>query len=119
MIAYEPVWAIKTGPADKRPAATPDVAGETHDFMKGLVGELYSEEILKKIRFLYGASVSAADDASAKNTRELLSQPSIDGFLVGTASVKMATFLPILELAESTLATGPVSYPSPAKTTPG
>ena len=71
VIAYEPVWAIGTGRT-----ATPDMAQEAHAFIKSLY----------PTRVLYGGSVKP------ENARVLLSQPDIDGALVGGASLDPLSF---------------------------
>lgn len=80
-IAYEPVWAIGTGLT-----ATPDQAQQVHGMIRGLVAELYNEDIAQKIRIQYGGS------AKPNNTAELMSQPDVDGLLVGGASLKVEDF---------------------------
>ena len=84
VIAYEPVWAIGTGKT-----ATPEQAEEVHQFIRGLLKELYSEEIADRVRILYGGSVKPS------NIEELMAQPDIDGVLVGGASLKVDSFLKI------------------------
>ena len=80
-IAYEPVWAIGTGRT-----ATPDQAQQVHGMIRGLVGELYNDEIALKMRIQYGGS------AKPDNASELMSQPDVDGLLVGGASLKVNDF---------------------------
>ena len=77
VIAYEPVWAIGTGKT-----ATPAQAQEVHEFLRAWIAVNVSPEVASTIRIQYGGSVTAA------NARELASQPDIDGFLVGGASLK-------------------------------
>lgn len=77
VIAYEPVWAIGTGKT-----ATPAQAQEVHANLRKWLRENVSAEVAQSTRILYGGSVTAA------NARELASQPDIDGFLVGGASLK-------------------------------
>ncbi|XP_040565815.1 triosephosphate isomerase [Lepeophtheirus salmonis] len=77
VLAYEPVWAIGTGKT-----ATPAQAQETHLALRKWLKENVSEEVSQKVRILYGGSVSAG------NCKELGTQPDIDGFLVGGASLK-------------------------------
>lgn len=77
VIAYEPVWAIGTGKT-----ATPAQAQEIHAKLRKWLSDNVSADVAKKVRILYGGSVTAA------NCRELGSQPDIDGFLVGGASLK-------------------------------
>jgi triosephosphate isomerase len=71
VIAYEPVWAIGTGKT-----ATPEIAQETHAFIKSL----------HDAPVLYGGSVKP------ENASVLLGQPDVDGALVGGASLEAATF---------------------------
>lgn len=86
VIAYEPVWAIGTGKT-----ATPDQAEDVHAFIRGLLGELFTPEIADQVRIQYGGSVKPG------NAKELLSQPNIDGALVGGASLKVDDFVAIIE----------------------
>ena len=84
VIAYEPVWAIGTGKV-----ATPEQAAEVHADLRSLLVERYNSGSAAKVRILYGGSVKAS------NAGELLSQPNIDGALVGGASLKADDFLGI------------------------
>jgi len=84
IIAYEPVWAIGTGLT-----ATPDQAQEAHQFIREHLKTSSGGEIADKTRILYGGSVTA------DNARELLSQPDIDGALVGGASLDPRSFAEI------------------------
>ena len=92
VIAYEPVWAIGTGLT-----ATPEQAEAVHQLIRNLLGELFTPEVAAQIRIQYGGSVKA------DNAAQLLSQPNIDGALVGGASLKAADFLAIIAAAEATL----------------
>ena len=80
-IAYEPVWAIGTGLT-----ATPEQAQEVHAMIRGLLAELYDEDIAQTLRIQYGGS------AKPGNTAELMAQPDVDGLLVGGASLKVEDF---------------------------
>lgn len=80
-VAYEPVWAIGTGLT-----ATPDQAQEVHAMIRGLLTEMYGEEVAQKLRIQYGGS------AKPGNTAELMAQPDVDGLLVGGASLKVDDF---------------------------
>jgi triosephosphate isomerase len=80
-IAYEPVWAIGTGLT-----ATPEQAQEVHAMIRGLLTDMYGEDIAQSLRIQYGGS------AKPDNTAELMSQPDVDGLLVGGASLKVEDF---------------------------
>ena len=84
VIAYEPVWAIGTGLT-----ATPQQAEEVHAGLRKLIAERYNDTLSQTTRILYGGSVKPS------NAAELLSQPNVDGALVGGASLKAADFLGI------------------------
>lgn len=77
VVAYEPVWAIGTGKT-----ATPAQAQEVHAALRKWLVENVSAAVSAALRIQYGGSVTAA------NCKELASQPDIDGFLVGGASLK-------------------------------
>jgi triosephosphate isomerase len=81
MIAYEPVWAIGTGRT-----ATPEMAVESHGFLRELVRKRFGESEAKAIRILYGGSVKP------DNIGGLMAQEEIDGALVGGASLKVDSF---------------------------
>lgn len=83
VIAYEPVWAIGTGKT-----ATPEQAQAVHAFIRAKLSAL-SSHVADNVQILYGGSMNAA------NAAELLSQPDIDGGLIGGASLKAADFLAI------------------------
>lgn len=89
-IAYEPVWAIGTGKT-----ALPDQANEVHAFIRNILADEYGKHYADTIPIQYGGSVKP------ENTQELLEQPEIDGLLVGGASVKLESFLKIIEAASS------------------
>lgn len=86
VLAYEPVWAIGTGVN-----ATPDQAEEVHLFIRELVTELYNSTVADSVRIQYGGSVKP------QNAAELLSQPNIDGALVGGASLSADSFAEIVK----------------------
>jgi triosephosphate isomerase (TIM) len=85
IIAYEPVWAIGTGRN-----ATADQAQEVHAFIRGQVAQAYGDQVAKRVRIQYGGSVKPA------NARELMSQPDVDGALVGGASLEVRSFSEII-----------------------
>lgn len=86
IVAYEPVWAIGTGKT-----ATPDQAQEVHNFIRSLITKLYSSNVAEKLIIQYGGSVKP------NNAEELISQPDIDGALVGGACLKADSFLEIIK----------------------
>jgi len=88
VIAYEPVWAIGTGRT-----ATPAQAQEVHAFIRKNLAARWTPEVAGKIRIQYGGSVKP------DNAAELLSQPDIDGALVGGASLKPESFVAIARAA--------------------
>jgi triosephosphate isomerase len=85
VIAYEPVWAIGTGKT-----ATPAMAQETHAYIRKVVGQLFGAAAAASVRIQYGGSMKP------DNAKELLSQPDIDGGLIGGASLKAADFAGIV-----------------------
>ncbi len=86
VIAYEPVWAIGTGKT-----ATPAQAQEVHAYIRKIYGELCGKTAGENVRILYGGSVKP------DNTKELMSQPDIDGALVGGASLELDSFTKIVK----------------------
>jgi triosephosphate isomerase len=84
-IAYEPVWAIGTGRT-----ATSAQAQEVHAAIRKILREL-AGSLGDAIRIQYGGSVKP------ENARELMSQPDVDGALVGGASLKAKDFLAIVK----------------------
>src|SRR5213595_3409598 len=88
VLAYEPVWAIGTGRN-----ATPAQAQEAHQFIRQTVAELADQNTADRIRIQYGGSVKPA------NARDLMSQPDIDGALVGGASLDPRSFAQIVKAA--------------------
>jgi len=88
VLAYEPVWAIGTGKT-----ATPAQAEEVHADIRQLLQTMFDGAVANSVVIQYGGSVKA------DNADELLSQPNIDGALVGGASLKADSFLPIVRAA--------------------
>ena len=86
ILAYEPVWAIGTGKT-----ATTAQAQEAHAFIRGLLVKMFDETVARRVRIQYGGSVKAA------NARELMSQPDVDGALVGGASLEARGFADIVK----------------------
>ena len=85
IIAYEPVWAIGTGKT-----ASFEQAQEVHHFIRGVLSDLHGDEVARQVRIQYGGSVKPG------NARELMSQPDIDGALVGGASLDAKSFSEII-----------------------
>lgn len=86
VVAYEPVWAIGTGRT-----ATPEQAQEAHAFIRKTLAEISEPAVAEKIRIQYGGSVKP------ENTAALMSQPDIDGALVGGASLDPRAFAQIVK----------------------
>ena len=86
VIAYEPVWAIGTGKT-----ATPAQAQEVHALVRRTLAEISDGDTANKIRIQYGGSMKP------ENAAELMSQPDIDGGLIGGASLKADSFLAIVK----------------------
>ncbi|KAL7472360.1 hypothetical protein ACHAXS_012725 [Conticribra weissflogii] len=80
-IAYEPVWAIGTGKV-----ATPEIAQSVHAKCRSIIADMYDQETADEVRILYGGSVTP------DSVDELMSQPDIDGALVGGASLDSEKF---------------------------
>jgi triosephosphate isomerase len=85
VIAYEPVWAIGTGKT-----ASDAQAQEVHAFIRALTARLFGQSAADAIRILYGGSVKP------DNVKGLMTQPDIDGALVGGASLKADSFAAIV-----------------------
>jgi triosephosphate isomerase len=88
VIAYEPVWAIGTGRT-----ASPQQAQEAHAFVRKTIAAISDQATADKVRIQYGGSVKPA------NTAELMSQPDIDGALVGGASLDPRGFSEIVKFS--------------------
>lgn len=88
-LAYEPVWAIGTGRT-----ATPEQAQEIHAFLRDILDALFTTGVGKKTSILYGGSVKP------DNAEGLLSQPDIDGALVGGACLEADSFMKIIQAGE-------------------
>jgi len=81
VIAYEPVWAIGTGEV-----ATPEDAQEVCAAIRGRLEETFSPAVADSVRILYGGSVKMTSAGG------IMSQPDVDGCLVGGASLKVDEF---------------------------
>jgi triosephosphate isomerase len=86
VVAYEPVWAIGTGKT-----ATTEQAQAAHAFIRALLGKIFDESTARRVRIQYGGSVKA------NNAKELMSQPDVDGALVGGASLEPRSFADIIK----------------------
>jgi triosephosphate isomerase len=87
-IAYEPVWAIGTGRT-----ATPQQAQDVHALIRGLLKQQFGATVADGLRIQYGGSVKA------DNAKALMSQPDVDGALVGGASLDAESFGAIVRAA--------------------
>ncbi len=85
VLAYEPVWAIGTGRT-----ATPEQAQEAHAFIRKTLVDLFDDDTANRVRIQYGGSVKP------DNTKDLMSQPDVDGALVGGASLDARSFAKII-----------------------
>ncbi len=85
MIAYEPVWAIGTGRT-----ATPEMAAESHRYLRDVARQGFGEAAASQLRILYGGSVKP------ENIAALMAQEEIDGALVGGASLDVESFWSIV-----------------------
>ena len=85
MVAYEPVWAIGTGKT-----ASPAQAQEVHALIRRVLASISDGPTANSIRIQYGGSMKP------ENAKELMSQPDIDGGLIGGAALKADAFLAIV-----------------------
>ena len=86
VIAYEPIWAIGTGKT-----ATSEDVHEMKLFIEKVLSDLYGRNYAQKVRVLYGGSVNE------KNAQELFVSGTVDGFLVGGASLQAESFVSIIK----------------------
>jgi len=89
VLAYEPVWAIGTGKT-----ATKEQAQEVHEFIRGLLADIYGETSANKIIIQYGGSVKS------HNIKELIMMSDVDGALVGGASLDATSFSQTVEITD-------------------
>ena len=85
IIAYEPVWSIGTGKN-----ASKEIAQDVCAFIRNEVAKMYGKRVANKVIIQYGGSVKP------NNVKEYLTQPDIDGALVGGASLKAETFIELI-----------------------
>lgn len=88
VLAYEPVWAIGTGHT-----ATPEQAQEAHRFLREGLASIFGKAAADGLRILYGGSMKPS------NAHDLLSQPDVDGGLIGGASLDVDSFCDIIRAA--------------------
>jgi triosephosphate isomerase len=86
VLAYEPVWAIGTGKT-----ATTQQAQDAHAFIRKTLAAMFDAEVARKVRIQYGGSVKP------NTAKELMSQPDVDGALVGGASLEARSFADIIK----------------------
>lgn len=89
-LAYEPVWAIGTGRT-----ASPAQAQDAHAFIRRWLSENFPAYVPDAVRIQYGGSVKPG------NAAELMSQPDVDGALVGGAALKADSFAAIVQAAST------------------
>lgn len=88
VIAYEPLWAISTN-AGARPATPADIK-ESAGLIKEKLSELYGNDVVEKVKILYGGSVNL------ENIKEIIYESGVSGALVGAASLKADEFIKII-----------------------
>lgn len=86
VIAYEPIWAIGTGKS-----ATSSDAKEVIDFIRKILADMFDDEVKDSVRILYGGSVKP------DNISSFMKEETIDGALVGGASLKVDSFSAIVK----------------------
>jgi phosphoglycerate kinase len=92
IIAYEPRWAIAGSGLGE--AADENTAQTFAKFIRDILADMYGDDIAKQVPIQYGGS------AHAGNAKAYLSQPDVDGLLVGGKSTSVKDFLPIIKIAE-------------------
>ncbi|PSR02400.1 MAG: triose-phosphate isomerase [Bacteroidetes bacterium QS_8_68_28] len=93
VVAYEPIWAIGTGES-----AAPEQAQEMHAFVRETLEGQHGEAVGGAVQLLYGGSMKP------HNAEALLSQPDLDGGLIGSASLEAGSFAEIVAVAEEVAA---------------
>ncbi|GIP46163.1 triosephosphate isomerase [Paenibacillus sp. J45TS6] len=89
VVAYEPIWAIGTGKS-----STSQDANEVIAYIRGVIKDLYNEEVANAVRIQYGGSVKP------ENVAEYLGQSDIDGALVGGASLQPESYIALVQGAK-------------------
>ncbi|OEF99697.1 triose-phosphate isomerase [Vulcanibacillus modesticaldus] len=89
VVAYEPIWAIGTGKT-----SSAEDANEVIGYIRKVIANQYDSQVANEVRIQYGGSVKP------ENIRSFLSQPEIDGALVGGASLKPESFMALVEGAK-------------------
>jgi len=85
VIAYEPVWAIGTGKN-----ATPHQVESVHNFIRKKLKKMYPDDTAEKVRIIYGGSINP------ENAKELFALETINGGLIGGASLEVQSFIEII-----------------------
>ncbi len=88
IVAYEPIWAIGTGLT-----ASPEQAQDVHAMIRKVIASMTDQAVADSVRIQYGGSMKPA------NAKELLSQPDIDGGLIGGAALDAQSFVAIVKAA--------------------
>lgn len=89
-IAYEPVWAIGTGKN-----ATPHQAESVHNFLRKKLKKMYNDDVSKNTKIIYGGSVTP------ENAKELFTPQTVNGGLIGGASLEAEKFIKIINASNS------------------
>lgn len=90
VVAYEPIWAIGTGKS-----ATSEDANVMCQLVRETIEKLFNQDVSEAVRIQYGGSVKP------ENVKEYMSEPHIDGALVGGASLEVESFVSLLEGAKN------------------
>ena len=90
VVAYEPIWAIGTGKS-----ATSEDANVMSQLIRETIEKLFNQDVSEAVRIQYGGSVKP------ENVKEYMSEPHIDGALVGGASLEVESFISLLEGAKN------------------